>query len=100
MFKSPVGMKDILPQDAYLCQDIQAKARRLFDLYGYKPIETPVLEDSALFNRSLGQEAEIVKKQMFLLKRQGQAYCLRPEATASVVRAYLENNFDKTNSFI
>lgn len=100
MFKSPAGMQDILPQDAPLWQDIHAKARDIFELYGYRPIETPVLEESALFNRSLGQDTEIVQKQMFLVRRQNETYCLRPEATASVARAYLENNFDKTSGFI
>lgn len=100
MFKSPAGMNDILPQEARIFQDIYAKAGRLFELYGYEPIETPILEDTALFNRSLGQDAEIVQKQMFVVERQDETYCLRPEATASVARAYLENNLERTSGFI
>lgn len=100
MFKSPAGMNDILPQEARIFQDIYAKAGRLFELYGYEPIETPILEDIALFNRSLGQDAEIVQKQMFVVERQDETYCLRPEATASVARAYLENNLERTSGFI
>lgn len=100
MFKSPAGMKDVLPQDACLLQDIYAKARAVFELYGYLPIETPLLEDINLFNRSLGQDTEIVQKQMFVVERQDETYCLRPEATASVARAYLENNLDKDSGFI
>lgn len=99
-FRSLAGMKDLLPEEALLWQYVEEKAKEIFSLYGYKPIHTPLLEDSGLFNRSLGKEAEIVKKQMFLIKRQKETYCLRPEATAAVVRAYLENNLDKTNTFV
>jgi histidyl-tRNA synthetase len=101
MFKSPIGMKDILPEEAYSRQDIENKVRFLFNLYGYRPIVTPVLEDATLFNRSLGQDTEIVIKQMFLVNRNDESYCLRPEATASVARAYLENNLYKAaNGFV
>lgn len=100
MFKSPAGMNDILPRGARSFQDIYAKAGALFELYGYEPIETPILEDVSLFNRSLGQETEIVQKQMFVVERKDESYCLRPEATASVARAYLENSLDKTSGFI
>ena len=54
-----------------------------------------MIEDAALFNRSLGESTEIVQKQMFLIPRQDETYALRPEGTASVVRAYIENNLDK-----
>ena len=94
-------MKDILPEEAYYRQDIEEKAKFVFNLYGYKPIVTPILEDAALFNRSLGQDTEIVIKQMFLVDRGGESYCLRPEATAGVARAYLENGLDKiSNGFV
>ena len=99
IFKVPAGMKDILPEEAFLWQDLEEKARKVFTLYGYLPIRTPVMEYSSLFNRSLGQETELVKKQMFLIQREEETYCLRPEATAAVVRAYLENGLDKTNQF-
>lgn len=99
-FNSPAGMKDILPEEALLWQLAEEKAKTIFNLYGYNPIRTPVIEDSALFNRSLGEETEIVKKQMFEVRHNSENYCLRPEATAAVVRSYLENNLDKTNTFI
>ena len=53
-----------------------------------------------LFKRSLGTHTEIVEKQMFVIPRENETYCLRPEATAAIVRAYLENNLDKTDGFI
>jgi histidyl-tRNA synthetase len=99
IFKAPAGMKDILPEEAFLWQNLEEKARKVFTLYGYLPIRTPEVEDSSLFNRSLGQETEVVKKQMFLIQREKETYCLRPEATAAVVRAYIENGLDKTNQF-
>ena len=99
-FKIPSGMKDILPADAYLWQEIEDKARAAFNLYGYKPLRTPLLEEEGLFNRSLGNETEIVKKQMFVIRHGEDTYALRPEATAGVVRAYIENNLDKTDSFV
>lgn len=99
MFKSPLGMKDILPDEAYLWQDIENKAKEIFCIYGYAPIATPILEDSRLFNRTLGSETEIVKKQMFLVKRTHEEYCLRPEGTAAIARAYLENNLEKKAGF-
>ena len=93
-------MKDLLPAEAYLWQEAEDKAKAAFNLYGYKPIRTPLLEEEGLFNRSLGNETEIVKKQMFVIRHSEDSYVLRPEATAGVVRAYIENNLDKTDSFV
>ena len=99
-FKIPSGMKDVLPADAYLWQEIEDKAKAAFNLYGYKPLRTPILEEEGLFNRSLGNETEIVKKQMFIIRHSEDTYVLRPEATAGVVRAYIENNLDKIASLV
>ncbi|MFH1578270.1 MAG: histidine--tRNA ligase [Candidatus Omnitrophota bacterium] len=102
MFKRVRGTQDILPpgygqagQDSCLWQGVEAIARRTFSLYGYREIRTPVLENAALFNRSLGESTEIVQKQMLEVKHAKDDLVLRPEGTASVVRAYLENNLDK-----
>lgn len=97
MFKRMPGTKDILPEEAAGWQKIEAIAQHIFSLYNYREIRLPLLEEADLFNRSLGQSSEIIQKQMFLV---GAQYALRPEATASVVRAYLENNLDKTAGFI
>jgi histidyl-tRNA synthetase len=99
MFKAIRGAKDILPGDAGLWQKIEALARRTFSNYGYREIRTPIIEDSGLFNRCLGALSDIVQKQMFEIKRDREVLCLRPEATASVVRAYIENHLDRSSGF-
>jgi len=100
MFKRITGTKDILPQEVGLWQDIEEKSRKIFSCYNYQEIRPPLIEDALLFNRSLGESTEIVQKQMFLVKNQKELYALRPEGTASVVRAYLENSLDKTTGFV
>lgn len=96
MFKRVPGTKDILPLEAAYWQKIEEASCNIFSLYNYKEIRTPVIEEAALFNRSLGESTEIVQKQMFLTKTAHDVYALRPEATASIVRAYLENNLYTT----
>lgn len=97
MYKRITGTKDILPQEAPHWQKIEAVSREVFSLYNYQEIRTPLLEGAALFNRSLGEGAEIVQKQMFLIQRDKETYALRPEGTAAIVRAYIENNLDKAS---
>ena len=106
MFKRVPGTRDILPEEASSWQHIEAIARKIFSTYNYQEIRPPILEKANLFTRSLGTSTEIVQKQMFLTsttaqqdKENADLYALRPEATASVVRAYLENNLDKTAGF-
>lgn len=100
MYKRITGTKDILPEEAELWQEIEAASRNIFSLYNYQEIRLPIIEAASLFNRSLGQSTEIVQKQMFLIKKEKDLYALRPEATASIVRAYIENNLDKTKGFV
>ncbi|MGD9014941.1 MAG: histidine--tRNA ligase [Candidatus Omnitrophota bacterium] len=95
MIKHVRGTQDILPQDSCSWQKIEEVARRFFSLYGYQEIRTPILEEAALFNRSLGETTEIIQKQMFKVAHNKDHLVLRPEGTASVIRAYLENNLDK-----
>lgn len=99
MFKSVRGTKDILPADTSAWQEIENTARRVFSCYGFDEIRTPIIEESALFNRSLGSSTEIIQKQMFLIQRDSDSFALRPEATACVVRAYIENDLDKKSGF-
>jgi len=99
MYKRVAGTKDILPEEALFWQKIEEASRHIFSIYNYKEIRPPLIEEASLFNRSLGQSSEIVQKQMFLIKNKEETYCLRPEGTASVVRAYLENHLDKACSF-
>jgi histidyl-tRNA synthetase len=100
MFKRVPGTKDILPEEAYQWQKIEELSRNIFSLYNYKEIRLPLIEEAALFNRSLGRSSEIIQKQMFLLKNKQDVYALRPEGTASIVRSYIENNLDKTTKFV
>lgn len=95
MFKRVAGTKDILPEETPAWQAIEEASRNIFSLYNYKEIRPPIIEEAVLFNRSLGEFAEIVQKQMFLIKAAHDVYALRPEGTASIVRAYLENNLYK-----
>ncbi|MFH1889101.1 MAG: histidine--tRNA ligase [Candidatus Omnitrophota bacterium] len=97
MFKRTPGTKDILPEEVSSWQEIERVTRRIFSLYNYSEIRPPIIEEAALFSRSLGESAEIVQKQIFLIKNDKDFYALRPEGTASVVRAYIENNLDKSS---
>ncbi len=99
MFKKIPGTRDILPEQAASWQGIEEASRRVFSLYNYTEIRPPLIEEAGLFNRSLGDTAEIVQKQMFIIRKEEDVYALRPEGTASIVRAYVENNLDKTAGF-
>lgn len=89
-----------MPQDISCWQKIETISRNIFSLYNYQEIRTPVIENIALFDRSLGESTEIVQKQMFVVKNKEDIYVLRPEGTASVVRAYIENHLDKTKGLV
>jgi histidyl-tRNA synthetase len=91
MIHSPRGVEDLLPQQALQYQWIEKEASFLFSLYGYEPIRIPTFEHTELFLRSLGKETD-AGKQMYTFKdKKGRSLSLRPEATASVVRAYLQH---------
>lgn len=94
------GTSDILPEEARAWQQLETQARRVFHLYGYQEIRTPLIEEAVVFTSSLGPAAEIVTKQMYFLEdrggRGGRSVALRPEGTASVVRALIEHGLDKT----
>src|SRR3989338_7263751 len=95
-FSVPRGTSDILPDVIPLWEDVESKARKILKSYGYREIRTPIYEETALFKRSLGQASDIVNKQLLeLATGKDEGYALRPEGTASVVRSYLENSFDK-----
>ncbi|MGH9489150.1 MAG: ATP phosphoribosyltransferase regulatory subunit, partial [Terriglobales bacterium] len=86
------GMRDILPPETALWRRFEAEAREVFRLYGFGEIRTPVLEPTELFSRAVGAETDIVGKEMFSFQDRDESWLsLRPEATASVVRAYVEH---------
>jgi histidyl-tRNA synthetase len=86
------GMSDVMPPEIGFWQSIEASARSVFSTYGYSEIRTPIVEDVALFRRGVGETTSIVEKEMYSFVDQGeQSLALRPEGTASVVRAYVES---------
>lgn len=90
--KTIKGMHDILPQDISLWQHLEATSSKVFSAYGYTEIRTPVLEKTALFVHSIGESTDIVEKEMYAFEdRGGEHIALRPEGTAGVVRAAIEN---------
>ena len=92
------GFKDILPDETSLWQWIEKNARDVFRIFGYKEIRTPLLEWTELFSRGIGQETDIVSKEMYTLAdSKGRNQTLRPEATASVVRAYIQHRLYQAN---
>jgi histidyl-tRNA synthetase len=88
----PRGTSDILPADTPVWRYLEELAINLFESYGYGEIRVPVFEDSALFERGVGETTDIVEKEMYTFAdRKGRTMALRPEGTASVVRAYVEH---------
>jgi len=86
------GVKDILPGETGKWQWVEDIARKVFQKYGFKEIRLPVFEKTALFSRSIGETTDIVEKEMYTFEdRGGEQITLRPEGTASVVRAYIEH---------
>src|SRR5665648_1217518 len=96
MIKAIRGMRDILPPETSRWQWVESVAREVFDLYGYQEIRLPLLERTELFARSIGADTDIVAKEMYTFPdRKGDSLTLRPEATASVLRAVLENRLER-----
>jgi len=86
------GFRDILPETIALWQKVEKEAKRLFDEFGFKEIRIPVLEKTELFARSIGEATDIVEKEMHTFdNRKGDKLTLRPEATASIVRSYIQH---------
>jgi histidyl-tRNA synthetase len=86
------GFNDILPGEVEKWQHIEATARRVFELYGFAEIRVPILEKTELFSRSIGDTTDIVEKEMYSFVDKGEnRVTLRPEGTASVMRAFIEH---------
>jgi len=114
MIRAIRGTRDLLPPDTNLWNRVETKVRDVFARYNFHEIRTPVFEDTSLFSRSVGEETDIVTKEMFTWNDRsplgpvltpvvpgardrftGQSLTLRPENTAGVVRAYIEHGLDK-----
>ncbi len=90
------GMRDILPPSSAVWNQVEVASRRVFARFNYREIRTPLLEETALFARGVGEETDIVSKEMYTFEdRDGTSLTLRPENTASVLRAYIENHLDQ-----
>ncbi len=91
-FQSPKGMRDILPREQAWWQRVMKTSKEIAEFYNFLRIETPIMEDVALFERSLGLDSDVVSKEMFYVRAGGKdRYVLRPEGTAPIARAYIEN---------
>ncbi|WP_155287215.1 histidine--tRNA ligase [Lacticaseibacillus zhaodongensis] len=91
-YQRPKGTADILPGTSELWQYVEANARKVFDEYRYREIRTPIFESSDVFSRTSGETSDVVSKEMYVFKDKGdRMMALRPEGTAGVVRAYIEN---------
>ncbi len=93
------GMKDILPPENEKFEYFIKNASRIAKNYGFEYIETPILEETLLFRRSVGESSDIVGKEMYeFTDKGGNNVCLRPEGTAGVVRCFVQNKFDRINT--
>ncbi|MGB9608542.1 MAG: histidine--tRNA ligase [bacterium] len=91
-FNAPRGTKDILPPESAIWQYIENLFRQTAETFGYREIRTPTFEDVGLFARGIGEDTDIVSKEMYVFQdKGGRTLALRPEGTASVVRAYIEH---------
>lgn len=92
MIQAPRGTKDVLPQESYLWQWIEQEMRTIAKKAGYREIRTPVFEHTELFLRGVGDTTDIVQKEMYTFEDKGKrSITLKPEGTAGVVRAVIEN---------
>ncbi|HEX7287976.1 MAG TPA: histidine--tRNA ligase [Candidatus Angelobacter sp.] len=103
VIKAVRGTRDILPPETALWQHVEQACREIFHRYGFHEIRTPVFEDTQLFARGVGEETDIVSKEMFTWEdrpraqsEKAQSLTLRPENTAGVVRAYIEHKLGET----
>jgi histidyl-tRNA synthetase len=96
MIRAVKGTRDLLPPDTAVWNRVERIAREVFRTYHYQEIRTPILEETQLFARGVGQETDIVSKEMYTFEdRDGSSLTLRPENTASVIRAYVEHHLDQ-----
>ncbi len=98
MIKAVRGTRDLLPPETALWNFVEAAVRDVFRAYNFQEIRTPIFEETALFARGVGEETDIVAKEMYTWEdraraasEKGQSLTLRPENTAGVVRAYIEH---------
>lgn len=96
--KAQKGTKDILPTEIEQWQNLEAKALEVFSRAGFKEIRTPIFEATELFARGVGDTTDIVNKEMYTFEKSERSLTLRPENTAGVVRAYIENGMHRLSA--
>ncbi|UCH82769.1 MAG: histidine--tRNA ligase [Candidatus Latescibacterota bacterium] len=95
-YSRPRGTQDILPPDIHVWRYVEGVFDATFERYGYEPVRTPIFESTDVFLRSVGEATDIVSKEMYTFNdRGGRSITLRPENTAAVIRAFLENGFHR-----
>lgn len=96
LIKAVKGTRDLLPPSTEVWNRVETVARRIFRAYNYHEIRTPILEETQLFARGVGEDTDIVTKEMYtFIDRDESSLTLRPENTASVIRAYIEHRLDQ-----
>ena len=96
MIKAIRGTRDILPPSSAVWNHVEKVARDVFRSYNYQEVRTPIFEETTLFARGVGQDTDIVSKEMYTFDdRDGTSLTLRPENTASIIRAYIEHRLDQ-----
>src|SRR5438445_11714066 len=92
------GVNDLLPPEIRLWHRLEEGARKIFPAYGYDEIRAPIIERTELFTRGVGETTDVVGKEMYsFVDKGGDAISLRPEGTAGVVRAYVEQGIAQTD---
>lgn len=92
-FQSIRGMKDIVPEESIYFEVLIDQVKRLLNSYGYQPFHPPILETTALYTRSIGETTDVVEKEMFTFDDFEDSVTMRPEATAGMVRAVIQNGY-------
>lgn len=98
IIKAQKGTKDILPSEIEQWQNLEANALEIFTNAGFKEIRTPIFEATELFARGVGDTTDIVNKEMYTFEKSERSLTLRPENTAGVVRAYIENGMHRLSA--
>src|SRR5271169_168092 len=95
LIKAVKGTRDLLPPSTDVWNRVESVARAIFRADNYHEIRTPILEETQLFARGVGAETDIVTKEMYTFDDHGTSLTLRPENTASVIRAFIEHRLDQ-----
>ena len=99
MIQKLKGTRDLIPGEIEIWQYIESKAKEVFENYGFAEIRTPVIEATELFQRGVGEATDVVQKEMYVFEdKAGRSIALRPEGTAGVIRAFIENGMSSLPS--